>query len=102
MELVLLKHEWGLSMGAWIYRLQDVGRIDQETVRALWREFRRNGWNKTEPGPQLPRESATTWQRQVCSLIVNRRISDEKGAAILGADLETLPRLLAMASQLGT
>ena len=58
-ELALLKHEWGLSMGAWLYRLQDVGRIDQETFRALWRTFRKNGWNKTEPGPALARESAT-------------------------------------------
>ncbi len=72
------------------------GRV--ETVRALWREFRKNGWNKMEPGPALPRESATTWQRQVCSLVFNGRISDEKGAAILGVDLETLPRLLAMSS----
>ena len=87
---------------AWIYRLQDVGRIDLETVRALWREFRKNGWNKTEPGPSLPRETATTWQRQPYSLVVNRRISGENGAAILGVDLEMLPRLLAMSSQSGT
>ncbi len=79
MELVLLKHEWGLSMAAWIYRLQDVGRIDQETVRALWREFRKNGWNKTEPGPALPRETATMWQRQVCSLVVERADLRRKG-----------------------
>lgn len=99
MELVLLKHEWGLSMGAWIYRLQDVGRIDQETVRALWREFRKNGWNKTEPGPALARETATTWQRQVCSLVFNGRMSDEKAAEILGLDVETLPSFLAFSSQ---
>jgi Zn-dependent peptidase ImmA (M78 family)/transcriptional regulator with XRE-family HTH domain len=96
MELLLLKHEWGLSMGAWIFRLQDVGRIDQETVRALWREFRRNGWNKTEPGPALARETATTWQRQVCSLLGNGRISGEKAAQVMGVNEQALERLLAM------
>jgi len=99
MELVLLKHEWGLSMGAWIFRLQDVGRIDQEAVRALWREFRKNGWNETEPGPALPREAATTWQRQVCSLALNGRISGPKVAEILGIGAEAIPRFLAMASE---
>ena len=96
MELFLLKHEWGLSMGAWIYRLQDVGKIDQETARALWREFRRNGWNSTEPGPQLAREAATTWQRQVCSLVGNGRISREKAAQVMGVTEEMLATMLAM------
>jgi Zn-dependent peptidase ImmA (M78 family) len=96
MELFLLKHEWGLSMGAWIYRLQDVGRIDHDTARALWREFRKNGWNKTEPGPQLARETATVWQRQVCSLATNGRISREKAAQLMGVSEEMLATMLAM------
>jgi Zn-dependent peptidase ImmA (M78 family) len=96
MELVLLKHEWGLSMGAWVYRLQNLGRIREDAVRTLWREFRANGWNKTEPGPQLPRESATTWQRQLCSLVANGRISKAKAAQATGTSEETLTAMLAM------
>ena len=96
MELVLLKHEWGLSMAAWLYRLRDVGRIDDATFRALWRTFRAKGWNETEPGPALPRESATVWQQRVASLVVNGRISAAMGAAAMGVEEEMVERLLGM------
>lgn len=96
MELVLLKHEWGLSMAAWLYRLHDVGRIDASTFRALWKTFRANGWNKTEPGPALPRETGTVWQQQVASLVVNGRISRAMGAEAMEVDEEMVGRLLGM------
>jgi len=98
MELLLLKHEWGLSMGAWIFRLQDVGRISQETFRALWREFRKNGWNKAEPGPAVAREVGTTWQRAVCALVGNGRMSGAKAGEILGVDGDSLERFLTLRS----
>jgi Zn-dependent peptidase ImmA (M78 family) len=96
MELVLLKHEWGLSMAAWLYRLRDVARIDAATFRALWRTFRANGWNTTEPGPPLPRETGTVWRQQVASLVVNGRISHAVGAEAMGMDEGVLGKLLAM------
>jgi Zn-dependent peptidase ImmA (M78 family) len=96
MELWLLKHEWGLSMGAWIYRLEDTHQIDAATARALWREFRAKGWNKAEPGPGLPRETATVWQRAVCALVGNGRISEAKAAELLGVDEGQVAALLGM------
>ena len=96
MELVLLKHEWGLSMAAWLYRLRDVGRIDETTFRALWRTFRANGWNKEEPGPALPRETGTVWRQRVASLVVNGRISRAVGAEAMGVEEEMLGKLLAL------
>jgi hypothetical protein len=63
-----------------VFRLQDVGRIDQETFRALWREF----------------QTATTWQRQVCSPASNRRISGEKVAQVMDVTEEQLSALLAL------
>jgi len=96
MELVLVKHEWGLSMAAWLYRLHDVGRIDASTFRALWKTFRANGWSKTEPGPALPRETGTVWQQRLASLIVNRRISHAMGAQAMGVEEEMLGGLLSL------
>ena len=78
-------------MAAWLYRLRDVGRIDDATFRALWRTFRAKGWNETEPGPALPRESATVWQQRVASLVMNGRIS-----AAMGVEGEMVERLLGM------
>ena len=96
LELWMLKHEWGLSMNAWIYRLRDVGKIREEEARRLWREFRVKGWNEKEPGPRLSSETVTRWQRQVCALVANGRIAREAAANILDVSVNALERLLAM------
>jgi Zn-dependent peptidase ImmA (M78 family)/transcriptional regulator with XRE-family HTH domain len=96
LELALLKHEWGLSMQAWIFRLRDVGKISEDASRALWRAFVRNGWRETEPGPPYPKETATAWQRSVSSLVANGRLAAATGAAVMGMEEAEFERLLGM------
>ena len=92
----MLKHEWGLSMNAWIYRLRDVGRIREDEARRLWREFRANGWNEQEPGPGLPAETATLFRRNIVALLANGRIARTTGAELMGVEEEELESLVAM------
>jgi Zn-dependent peptidase ImmA (M78 family) len=49
-ELVRLKHLYGVSMWALIYRLQDVGIISQANLKHLFRTPAR-AWLKSEPEP---------------------------------------------------
>jgi Zn-dependent peptidase ImmA (M78 family) len=96
LELWMLKHEWGLSMNAWIYRLRDVGKIREEEARRLWREFRDQGWNEKEPGPGLAGETATRYRRQISGLVANGRIARGIGAELLGVEEEEVERLVGM------
>jgi Zn-dependent peptidase ImmA (M78 family) len=92
----MLKHEWGLSMNAWIYRLRDVGRIREDEARRLWREFRAKGWNEQEPEPGLAAETATRFRRNIVALVANGRIARKTGAELMGVEEEELESLVAM------
>lgn len=48
-ELGLLKAKYGLSMQAWIRRAKDLEIIPESHYRALFREFSKRGWRKSEP-----------------------------------------------------
>lgn len=54
-ELDFIKHEYGISMQACIYRAFDCGIISESYRLALFRHFSAKGWRVSEPGiPYLP------------------------------------------------
>ena len=83
-ELYLLKCKYGLSMQGWIYRAKDLGIIPESTAAQLFREFRKRGWHKKEPGEQIPPEEPKRMERLVLRALAEDLISQSRAAELLG------------------
>lgn len=89
-ELMLLKQEWGLSIQGWSYRASDLGILPKERFRELWVHFRRHGWHKREPDPQLPRERPRLFAQLVYRALAEDLVGESKAAELLGMSLSAL------------
>lgn len=89
-ELWLLKHKYGLSMGAWTYRARDLGIINQNTMNQLWQLLKLNGWDKHEPEPQYPQEIPRRFKGYVYRALAENLIGESKAAELLGISVSTL------------
>jgi len=47
--LVVLKERWGVAIKAMVVRLQQLGRIDTDQARSLYKQISARGWNTGEP-----------------------------------------------------
>ena len=86
-ELHLLKHKYGLSMQAWVYRAKDLNIISEATAARLFREFRREGWHREEPGDAIPPETPERMKRLVLRALAEDVISQSRAAELLGRPL---------------
>jgi Zn-dependent peptidase ImmA (M78 family)/DNA-binding XRE family transcriptional regulator len=86
-ELHMLKHRYGLSMQAWIYRAGDLGILSPAATRGLFRDFRRRRWHKREPGDQIPQEKPKRLQRLVMRALAEDLVSRSRAAELLGEPL---------------
>lgn len=48
--LLALKERWGVAIKAMVVRLQQLGRIDSDQARSLYKQISSRGWNTGEPG----------------------------------------------------
>jgi Zn-dependent peptidase ImmA (M78 family)/DNA-binding XRE family transcriptional regulator len=87
LELHLLKHKYGLSMQAWIYRAKDLGIISEASATQLFKEFRRRGWHLKEPGDAIPPEESARSTRLVLRALTEDVISEGRAAELLGMPL---------------
>ncbi|MAT40832.1 MAG: hypothetical protein CL609_00720 [Anaerolineaceae bacterium] len=87
-ELYLLKHKYGLSMQAWIYRARDLAIIDQTTFNQLFRQFSVQGWRKNEPGKPIQHETPRRIDRLIYRAISEEYISRSRAEELLGAKLD--------------
>ena len=87
-ELYLLKHEWGLSMQAWSYRIKELGIISKATHGELWRTHLRK-WkaNKIEPGEQCGQEKTRLFPQLVYRALAEDVIGESKAAELLGMNV---------------
>ena len=83
-ELHLLKHKYGLSMQAWIYRAKDVGVLPENVATQMFKQFRQHGWYREEPGDALPSEEPQRFQRLVIHALCEGIISQARAADLLG------------------
>ncbi|MDY7078867.1 MAG: helix-turn-helix domain-containing protein [Chloroflexota bacterium] len=83
-ELHLLKHKYGLSMQAWTYRAKDLNIISEAAAARLFREFRRKGWHRQEPGDAIPAETPERMKRLVLRAMAEDVISQSRAAELLG------------------
>lgn len=86
-ELHLLKHKYGVSMQAWIYRAKDLGIISEHAARKLWIRFGKEGWREEEPGDQIPPETPGRMKRLVLRALAEDVISESRAAELLGRPL---------------
>lgn len=83
-ELHLLKHKYGMSMMAWIYRAQDLGIISEAKARDLFKIFSSKGWRKQEPGDSIPAEIPSRFERLVMGAMADNIISESRAGELLG------------------
>lgn len=97
-ELYLLKHEWGLSMNAWLHRAQDLGIVNKATASQLWRYFRTHGWREKEPGKPYPNEQPKRFNQLVYRALAEDLVGETKAAELLGIKVTELRALRRMES----
>lgn len=86
-ELHLLKHKYGLSMQAWIYRARDLDIISESAAAREFRRFREQDWRRVEPGDPIPPEKPDRMKRLVLRALAEDTISRSRAAEILGMPL---------------
>ncbi len=88
LELHLLKHKYGMSMQAWIYRAKDLGIINEYVYANLFRTFRQRGWHKKEWGePLLSPEEPERMKRLVMKALAENLITRSRASELLGRPL---------------
>jgi len=91
-ELYLLKHKYGLSMQAWVYRAMDLGIISPTKAQYIFRVFRERGWRTTEPGEQIPEEKPSRMERLIMRALSEGMITESRAAELSGMSLSKFRR----------
>ena len=87
-ELHMLKHKYGLSMQAWIYRAKDLSIISENTAARLFQQFRVNDWHRQEPGKPYPSETPMRMERLIYRALAEDLISRSRAQELLGKPLQ--------------
>jgi Zn-dependent peptidase ImmA (M78 family)/transcriptional regulator with XRE-family HTH domain len=98
-ELYLLKHKYGLSMQAWIFRARDLGIISENVHARLFQRFRANGWHRHEPGEALPGEKPLRMERLIYRALAEDSISRSRAQELLRELARTEPLQLHWATE---
>lgn len=88
-ELLMLKHEYGISMLASLYRAGQCGVITSATQKSLFMLFSKNGWRTQEPGEEYPHESTFLYQQLVYRALGEEYIGESKAAELLGMSVSS-------------
>lgn len=95
-ELYMLKHEWGISMQAWVHRAKNAGVITDVAMKAHWTIFKRNKWFKSEPLEQVPIEQPFRLYTVIAQELQKGRIDTAMAARLLKVQREYLVALLGL------
>jgi len=87
-ELHLLKHKYGISMQALIYRARDLHIISNVKWDLLFNMFEEKGWRTNEPGDHLKPESPTRMKRLIFRALSENKITRSRAAELLGTDFD--------------
>lgn len=86
-ELYLLKHEFGISMGAGLYRLRDCSVISDSLLNKMWKNYSAQGWRKQEPNKAYPTEQTVLFKQLVYRGLAEDYFGESKAAELLGISL---------------
>lgn len=84
----MLKHKYGLSMQAWVYRAKDLEIISASTAASLFQRFHANEWHHIEPGEPYPLETPMRMERLVYRALAEDLISRSRAQELLGKPLQ--------------
>ncbi|MCZ4337884.1 helix-turn-helix domain-containing protein [Shewanella colwelliana] len=88
-ELFMLKHEYGISMLAALFRAGQCGIITSATQKSLFMLFSKNGWRTQEPGKAYPHESTYLHKQLVYRALGEEYIGESKAAELLGMSVSS-------------
>lgn len=86
-ELLVLKHEFGLSMAGWLQRARQCAVITEAKHLAMWKRFSARGWRRQEPGEPLVAEHSSHFEQLVYRALGEQHIAETKAAELLGIPL---------------
>ena len=89
-ELLFIKEQFQLSLGAICYRLKDLGIIQEPYYKSLVIRFRQKGWHRKEPGSEIPSEKAHAFHQMVFRALGEEYIGESKAAELLSCSLTQL------------
>jgi len=87
-ELLLFKKRFGISLQSIIYRLHNLGIINDSHYREWWKNINRLGWKKKEPC-ELEYEEPQWLKQKVIYAFSEGFLTKEESKKILGEDLGT-------------
>ena len=93
-ELYFLKHKYGLSMQAWLYRANELEIISNSYFRKCIAFFSEEGWRKKEPGLPYSSERPTRFYRLVLQAFSEGLLSERRAVELLGKPLESIGKEL--------
>lgn len=82
-ELRVLKHKYGISMQALIYRACQLEIITSSESNRLFKQFSQNGWRMVEPYP-IPEEYPTRMKQLVFRALAEDLLSRSRALELLG------------------
>ena len=86
-ELYMLKHEYGLSMGAIAIRAMQCRIISDGYYTQLMRQFSQNGWRTREPGEAYRSEHTFLFKQLVYRALSEEFLGEAKAAELIGTSL---------------
>ncbi len=81
-ELLLLKREYGVSIGAILYQLKDLNIISGRHHLNWQKRRNQHGWHKDEPGDYLGDECALRFDQLLVHALTESIISTSKATAL--------------------
>lgn len=88
-ELYMLKHEFGISMLAILYRSGQCGIISANLQRNYFMQFNKMHWRTKEPGDPYPNEKTILYKQLVYRALGEEYIGESKAAELLGMSLSS-------------
>jgi transcriptional regulator with XRE-family HTH domain len=95
-ELHMLKHKYGFSMMAWIYRAKSLEILAADAADELLEPFLKIDWSVgKEPGDDYPAEEPTRLKRMVMRALAEDVIGQRRASELLGEPFEQFTREVA-------
>jgi Zn-dependent peptidase ImmA (M78 family)/transcriptional regulator with XRE-family HTH domain len=86
-EIMMLKKRYGISIQALLYRLHDLGIINDSYYQNMCIEINRRGWKKQEP-EERDYEKPEWLQRNLLRLVAEKAIDIDEAHRMAGIDID--------------
>ncbi len=100
-ELKNLRKKYGMSVQAWVHRMQDLQIISDSFATQIFTDFRRRGIHTLEMGDPLSIEAPKRFERLVIQAVEEGLISDSRGAELLDLSVNELRQRIKGEAEVG-